>query len=138
LIVGLGLDVCDIARMRKNIERYGGAFMDKVLTSAERAYCERRRDSAVPFAGRFAAKEAAIKALGAPNGMRWSDMVILPAQDAPPRLALRRVAIETAQRLGATRALLTITHDAGVAAAVVILEAVDGEPLLAPYEGDDE
>lgn len=136
MIVGLGLDVCDIDRMRKNLERYGHAFMDKVLTPAERAYCERRRDPAVPFAGRFAAKEAIIKALGAPDGLRWTDMVILPAQDAPPRIGLRRVGIDAAHRLGATRAILTITHDAGVAAAVVILEAVDGQPLLEAYPED--
>lgn len=138
MIVGLGLDVCDIARMRKNLERYGHAFMDKVLTPAERAYCERRRDPAVPFAGRFAAKEAIIKALGAPDGLRWTDMVILPAKDAPPRFGLRRVGIEAAHRLGATRSHLTITHDAGVAAAVVILEANGGEALLAAHEGEDE
>lgn len=138
MIVGLGLDVCDIDRMRKNLERYGLGFMDKVLTSAERAYCERRRDPAVPFAGRFAAKEAIIKALGAPEGLRWTDMVVLPAENSPPRIGLRRVGIEAAHRLGATRALLTITHDAGVAAAVVILEAVPGEPLLAPHPEDSE
>lgn len=134
MIVGLGLDVCGIDRMRKNLARYGPAFMDKVLSAEERAYCERRRDPAVPFAGRFAAKEAAIKALGAPDGLRWTDMIILPAEDAPPRLALRRVGIETAHKLGATRAHLTITHDGGIAAAVVILEAVPGEPLLAAHE----
>ncbi|HEY8432560.1 MAG TPA: holo-ACP synthase [Sandaracinaceae bacterium] len=138
MIVGLGLDVCDVARMRKNLERYGHAFMDKVLTPAERAYCERRPDPAVPFAGRFAAKEAIIKALGAPEGLRWKDMVITPARGAPPRIGLRRVGLEAAHRAGATRAHLTITHDAGVAAAVVILEAVPGEPLLAPYEEEEE
>ena len=130
MIVGLGLDVCDIERMRKNLARHGAAFMDKVLTAEERAYCERRRDPAVPFAGRFAAKEAAIKALGAPDGLRWTDMVILPAQDAPPQLLLRRVGARAARNLGATRSLLTITHDGGVAAAVVILEAVPGHDLL--------
>lgn len=133
MIVGLGLDVCGIDRMRKNLERYGHGFMDKVLSPAEAAYCARRRDPAVPFAGRFAAKEAAIKALGAPKGLRWTDMVILPAEDAPPRLALRRVGIEAAHALGVTRTWLTITHDSGIASAVVILEALDGQPLLAPH-----
>lgn len=137
MIVGLGLDVCDIERMRRNLERYGHAFMDKVLTPGERAYCERRRDPAVPFAGRFAAKEATIKALGAPDGLRWTDMVVLPAEDAPPRIALRGVGVEAARRLGATRALLTITHDGGVAAAVVILEGVPGEAPLAAHSEDE-
>lgn len=124
MIVGLGLDVCDIDRMRKNLEKHGPAFMDKVLTDEEKAYCERKRDPAVPFAGRWAAKEAAIKALGAPQGLRYTDMVIEPASDhAPPRLVLSGVGASHAAKLGVTRTHLTITHDAGVAAAVVILEA---------------
>ena len=131
MIVGLGLDVCDIARIRTNLERHGLSFMDKVLDADERAFCERRGDPAVPFAGRFAAKEAAIKALGAPKGLRWTDMVILPAEDAPPALRLRGVGLEAARRLGAKRSWLTITHDGGVAAAVVILESHEGEETLA-------
>lgn len=124
MIVGLGLDVCDIARMRRNLEKHGLAFMDKILTDAEKAYCERKRDPAVALAGRWAAKEAAIKALGAPEGLRYTDMVIEAASDhAPPRLVLSGVGASHAAKLGVTHSHLTITHDAGVAAAVVILEA---------------
>jgi holo-[acyl-carrier protein] synthase len=123
MIVGLGLDVCDVARIRRSLERHGPRFMDRVLTAEERAYCEKRRDPAVPFAGRFAAKEATIKALGAPQGLRWHDMVIVPAEGAPPRLTLQGAGAETARRMGVVRTHLTITHDGGVAAAVVILEA---------------
>jgi holo-[acyl-carrier protein] synthase len=123
MIVGLGLDVCEIARVRRSLERHGAPFMDKVLTAEERAYCEKRRDPAVPLAGRFAAKEATIKALGAPEGLRWHDMVIVPAEGGPPGLALHGVGAATAERLGVVRSHLTITHDGGVAAAVVILEA---------------
>lgn len=123
MIVGLGLDVCEIARVRRSLERHGPRFMDKVLTPDERAYCERRRDPAVPFAGRFAAKEAAIKALGAPEGLRWHDMIIVPAEGCPPSLMLRGAGADAAARLGVARTHLTITHDGGVAAAVVILEA---------------
>ena len=123
MIVGLGIDICEIERIRRNLRRYGARFMDRVLTPQERAYCEKRKDAAVPCAARFAAKEAAIKALGGPGGLRWSDIEIVPAEDGPPRLILRGVGEQTAGRLGATRSHLTITHDAGVAAAVVILEA---------------
>ncbi len=127
MIVGLGLDVCDIERMRRNLEKHGVRFMEKVLTESEVSFCTRRRDPAVPFAGRFAAKEAAIKALGAPAGLRWTDMVVEPATDhAPPRLILRGAGAEHAAKLGATRTHLTITHDANVAAAVVTLEAGAG------------
>lgn len=122
MIVGLGLDVCEVARLRRALERHGARFMDRVLTAEERAYCEKRRDPAVPFAGRFAAKEAAIKALGAPAGLRWHDMLVMPAEGGPPALTLRGVGAEAAARLGASRTHLTITHDGGIAAAVVILE----------------
>jgi holo-[acyl-carrier protein] synthase len=129
MIVGLGLDVCDIERMRRNLEKHGVRFMEKVLTESEVSFCTRRRDPAVPFAGRFAAKEAAIKALGAPAGLRWTDMVVEPAGDhSPPRLILRGASAEHAAKLGATRTHLTITHDANVAAAVVILETGAGAP----------
>jgi len=124
MIVGLGLDLCDISRVRRNLKRYGPRFMDRVLTAAERAYCEKHRDPAVPFAGRFAAKEAAIKALAAPSGLRWHDMEVVPAAaGTAPRIVLRDSAERAARKLGACRYHLTITHDAGVAAAVVILES---------------
>jgi holo-[acyl-carrier protein] synthase len=127
MIVGLGLDICDIERVRNNLKRYGARFMDKVLTPEERAYCERHRDAAISFAARFAAKEAAIKALGAPKGLKWSDLEVAPAEGGPPRLILKGVGATSAERLGVRRSFLTITHDAGVAAAVVILEA--DEPM---------
>ncbi|MFW6050535.1 MAG: holo-ACP synthase [Myxococcota bacterium] len=123
MIVGVGLDLCEVARVRRILERRGRDFMDRVLTPDERAYCERRRDPAVPFAGRFAAKEATIKALAAPKGLRWHDMVVEPAEGVPPRLALHGVAEAAATRMGVVRTHLTITHDGGLAAAVVILEA---------------
>ena len=127
MIVGIGIDLCDIARVRRNLRRYGSRFMDRVLTPAERAYCEKRKDVATTFAGRFAAKEAAIKALGAPRGLRWRDMEVLPAEGAGPRLGLYRSGEQAALRLGATRTHLSITHDGGIAAAVVVLEADDEE-----------
>ena len=122
MIVGIGLDVCEIARIRRNLERYGPRFMDRLLTPAERAYCEKHRDAAVSFAGRFAAKEAAIKALGGPPGLRWRDMEVLPAERERPQMRLHGAGARVAQSLGADRVHVTITHDAGVAAAVVILE----------------
>ncbi|MFW5921018.1 MAG: holo-ACP synthase [Polyangiales bacterium] len=122
MILGLGLDVCEVARVRRSIERNGDRFIDEILTSDEREYCERRKDTAVPIAGRFAAKEAAIKALGSPQGLRWHDMRVIPAEGGPPRLELGGAGAEAAAQLGVERIHLTITHDAGVAAAVVILE----------------
>jgi holo-[acyl-carrier protein] synthase len=123
MIVGIGLDVCDIDRMRKSLERYGERFAARILTPAEQAFCKKRLDMAVPLAGRFAAKEATIKALGAPAGLLWHHMEILATENGAPALHLHGVASETAARLAVARQHVTITHDAGVAAAVVILEA---------------
>ncbi len=123
MIVGLGIDVCEIARVRRSIARYGERFLLRVLTEDETAYCLRMRDPATPFAARFAAKEAAIKAFGgAPAGMRWQDLEVLPADRCPPRLVIRAAGAEAMARMGATHVHLTLTHDGGVAAAVVILE----------------
>lgn len=122
MIVGLGIDVCAIDRVRKSLERHGRRFAERVLTEAELAYCERHRDPAISFAGRFAAKEALIKALGGPPVLRFHDMIVAPAEGGPPRFELRGSAADAMARLGATHVHLSITHDAGVAAAVVILE----------------
>jgi holo-[acyl-carrier protein] synthase len=124
VIVGLGLDVVEIARIERilagppdRVER----FLSRVFTASERAYCDARRDRAGRYAARFAAKEAALKALGVPPGVRFTDVEVARAE-AAPTLTLAGVADAAARRLGARRILLTLTHDAGVAAAVVILE----------------
>jgi holo-[acyl-carrier protein] synthase len=124
VIVGFGLDVVEIARVERllagppeRVER----FLARVFTPSERAYCEARRDRAGRYAARFAAKEAALKALGVPAGLRFTDIEVARAEGAPS-LALGGTAEEAARRLGVRRILLTVTHDAGVAAAAVILE----------------
>lgn len=123
MIVGLGIDVCELARVRRSVDRHGERFLRKVLSPPELAVARRRTDPALFFAGRFAAKEAAVKALGAPPGLRWYDLEVTPAVDGPPGLRFHRVAARRADELEVARTLLSITHDAGVAAAVVILEA---------------
>jgi holo-[acyl-carrier protein] synthase len=125
VIVGLGMDVVDVARIERILR--GPAplcerFLDRCFTAAERAYCDPARDRATRYAARFAAKEAASKALGAPAGISWHDVEVAREQ-GPPVLVLRGVAAEAAARAGATRVHVTLTHDAGVAAATVILEA---------------
>jgi holo-[acyl-carrier protein] synthase len=122
VIVGLGMDVVEIARIERIL---GGPardrFLDRCFTAAERAYCDPARDRATRYAARFAAKEAASKALGAPAGISWHDVEV-SREEGPPTLALRGVAAEVAAKAGATRVHVTLTHDAGVAAATVILE----------------
>lgn len=124
MILGFGLDLVDIARMARilagppaRVER----FLARVFTPGERAYCDARQDRASHYAARFAAKEAAVKALGTPEGVRWVDLEVLRAEGAPS-LALAGAAGDAARRLGVARVFLTVTHDAGAAAAAVILE----------------
>jgi holo-[acyl-carrier protein] synthase len=124
VIVGLGMDVVEIARIARILEgprARAERFLSRCFTDRERAYCEGARDRAARYAARFAAKEAASKALGAPTGIGWHDVEVRRGGGAPS-LALSGVAKETATRLGGRRALLTLTHDAGVAAATVIFE----------------
>jgi holo-[acyl-carrier protein] synthase len=127
VIVGLGIDVVEIARIRRILEgppERAERFVARCFTPAERAYCDGARDRAARYAARFAAKEAASKALGAPAGIAWHDVEVLRGA-GPPALALRGTAGEEARRRGVARAHLTLTHDAGVAAAAVVLEGED-------------
>jgi holo-[acyl-carrier protein] synthase len=124
VILGLGMDVVEIARIRRILEGPRGRaerFLARCFTPRERAFCEGTRDRASRYAARFAAKEAASKALGTPDGIGWHDVEVLRDTGAPA-LELRGAAAEAARRLAVGRLHLTLTHDGGVAAAVVVLE----------------
>jgi holo-[acyl-carrier protein] synthase len=123
VIVGLGMDVVDVSRIQRILDGppdRGERFLARCFTAGERAYCDLGRDRAARYAARFAAKEAASKALGVPPGISWHDVEVVRGAGAPA-LALAGAAAEAASRLGA-RAHLTLTHDAGIAAATVVLE----------------
>lgn len=122
MVVGLGIDVASIERLRSALDRFGERIWERVLTPGERADLSLRRDRATAIAGRFAAKEAAIKALGAPRDVSFHDLEVRRASDGAPSLVLHGPALAHGKRLGVDRALVSITHDAGVAAAVVVLE----------------
>ena len=133
MIVGLGMDVVDVARIQRILDgppAIAERFLARCFTAAERAYCDAGRDRAARYAARFAAKEAASKALGAPAGIAWHDVEVARGA-GPPEVVLRGVAAATAARLGAARRHLTISHDAGVAAATVILEGPPPQPRSA-------
>lgn len=120
-VIGLGLDVCAIDRIRRILDGpRSERFLERVYTPAERATCSRRSDPATGYAARFAAKEALLKALGAPEGMRWQDMEVVRDEGAP-RFKLTGVADQMVRRRGA-RVLLSMSHDANVAAATVVLD----------------
>jgi len=126
VIVGYGIDVVEIARIRKQVAGRGSAdrsarFLARCFTAAERSYCDARNDRATHYAARFAAKEAAMKALGAPAGIRFTEVEVL-RQDGPPQLRLSGAAARAAAALGVTGVHLSLTHDGGLALAGVILE----------------
>lgn len=122
MLVGLGIDVASIDRMAKNLNRFGDRFWERVLTETERADLARRMDRAVALAGRFAAKEAASKALGAPRDVWWHHVEVVVGKLGAPTLRWHGPAQAHVNALGVTGSWLSITHDAGVAAAVVVLE----------------
>jgi len=121
-IVGLGVDLTDIPRLAEVFERYGERFLRRVFTDGEIAYCTKRRNPAPHLAGRFAAKEAAMKALGTGHsrGVIWTDVEVIRL-GGPPRLQLHGAAARHAARLNVRSSLLTITHSDALAMAQVLL-----------------
>jgi holo-[acyl-carrier protein] synthase len=125
VIVGLGLDVAEIDRIEAAIKRHPAAFIERVFTPAEAAYCQRYANPYERYAGRFAAKEAAMKALGTgwSNGVRWRDIEVVRESSGRPTIKLAGVAAAIAERLGARNIALTITHSGNLAIAQVIFES---------------
>jgi holo-[acyl-carrier protein] synthase len=121
-IIGLGMDATEIDRIAQSIERYGDHFLKRVFTDGEIAYCRGKRLSAPSFAARFAAKEAAMKALGTGHsrGVLWKDVEVV-RHGGPPQLRLHGGAARRAEAMGMTKSLLTITHSESLALAQVIL-----------------
>lgn len=125
-IVSLGLDLTQIERLAEAEGRRGVRFLERLFTAGERAYCERREARRhVHYAGRFAVKEAVMKALGTgwAQGVRWTDIEVTRDPGGPPQLVLHGESAELARRRGIDRWHITITHDAGIAAAVVVAES---------------
>jgi len=121
-IIGLGIDATEIARVAAAIERYGERFLARVFTEGEIEYCRRRRTSASSFAARFAAKEAAMKALGTgfSRGVFWTGIEVV-RRSGPPQLQFHAGAAARFAAMGATGSLLTLTHSQDLAIAHVML-----------------
>lgn len=125
MVIGTGIDVVEIERVARSIERYGSRFLDRVYTAAEIAYCQRkRRNAAESFAARFAAKEAGAKALGTGIGfgVTWRELEVGREPAGRPLLLLHGRAAEIAASLGVRRSSLSITHTRTQSMALVILE----------------
>ncbi len=122
MILGLGIDVCPVERIEQVLDRHGDIFADRVFTEGEREHAGEGVVKSERLAARFAAKEATIKALGAPEGLRWREMEVVNAEDGAPSLHLTGRAAERASKMGVTRTFLSLSHAGGVAVAVVIFE----------------
>jgi len=124
MIIGSGIDMVEIRRIQRSIDRYGRRFLDRVFTGAEQAYCQRKRNSAESFAARFAAKEAGAKALGTgiSYGVSWLEIEVVREPSGRPSLQFHGRAAKIAAQMGFARAALSLTHTAELAAASVVLE----------------
>lgn len=121
-IIGSGIDAAEISRIAAAIERYGDRFVLRVFTDGEIAYCRRKRDAASSFAARFAAKEAAMKALGTGHsrGVFWRGIEVF-RHSGPPQLRFHGGAAVRLAAMGATTSFLTLTHARDLAMAHVLL-----------------
>jgi holo-[acyl-carrier protein] synthase len=124
MIVGTGVDLAEVDRIRDAIERHGRRFIDRIYTPAEIAYVERKANRFERYAARFAAKEAGMKAIGTgwKCGVRWQDFEVTNLPSGRPTLTLHGVAAKFADGLGVRNIALSLTHTAAQAMAIVILE----------------
>lgn len=125
MIVGTGVDLMEIGRIRDSIARYGDRFLSRVFTGGEIAYCRRKLRSAdESFAARFAAKEAAAKALGTgiARGVSWTEIEVQRRPGERPSLHLTGRALQRAEAMGVRYLHLTLSHSREFATAVVVLE----------------
>lgn len=120
-IIGVGIDVCEIERFSRTVERRPG-LVDKVFTPGERVTASGSTRSSQSLAARFAAKEALAKALGAPAGLAWQDAEVLTDDTGRPSFAIRGTVAARAAELGIATVHVSLSHDAGIASAVVICE----------------
>src|SRR5438105_6497991 len=114
MILGVGLDVTPIERMAATLARHGARIEERLFTEAERAYCTARGSPAQHFAARFAAKEAMLKALGAPPGLRWREMEVVAGANGAPTLRLHGAAARAAAARGVATVHVSLTHAGGV------------------------
>jgi holo-[acyl-carrier protein] synthase len=124
MIVGTGVDIAEVPRIKASIERYGARFTERVYTPGEIAYVERKANRFERYAARFAAKEAGMKAIGTGwrQGVRWQDFEVANLPSGKPTLRFHGVAAKFAEKLGVRNVSLSITHTAEVGMAHVILE----------------
>jgi holo-[acyl-carrier protein] synthase len=124
MILGTGVDLAEVARIRSAVERHGNRFIKRIYTPHEIAYVEKKANRFERYAGRFAAKEAGMKAIGTGwrRGVRWQDFEVANLPSGRPTLRLYGVARRIAEEMGVKSVHLSVTHTAELGMAHVILE----------------
>ena len=125
MITGIGIDVVQNDRIQDSIKRFGDRFLNRIFTEGERRYCANSANPAIHYAARWAAKEAAFKALGTgwAAGVKWKDVEVDRLESGKPELRLHGEALALATAAGASRFCVSLTHDHIISCAVVIFEA---------------
>lgn len=125
MIVGTGIDIAEVPRLEQTIQRFGQRFLHRVFTEAEIRYCESKANRVERYAARFAAKEAAMKAIGTGwnHGVAWRDVEVCRQPGGRPTMAFHGKAAEFAAKLGAEHVALSLSHTKEYAIAQVILES---------------
>jgi len=125
MIVGTGIDIAEVPRIAQSIERFGSRFLERIFTEGEMRYCDSKANRVERYAARFAAKEAAMKALGTGwnHGVRWRDCEVARLPGGRPTMKFHGKAAEFAEALGAKNISLSLTHTREQAMAQVILES---------------
>lgn len=124
MIVGSGIDICEVPRIQASIERFGDKFIQRIFTAREIAYVSRKANKYERYAARFAAKEAGMKAIGTGwrKGVRWQDFEVVNEPSGKPTLLFHGKAKEFADRLGVTNIALSLTHTSEQGMASLVLE----------------
>ena len=127
-VLGLGVDIVEIARFAAAMERGGQRFLDRLFLPSEQAYCSPQREPARCYAARFAAKEAIAKALGTGIGAQlgWRDMEVCRRENGAPHVVLHGTGAETAKTLGVSEVLLSMSHSEHCAVANAICSGRGG------------
>lgn len=124
MIVGTGIDIAEVPRIAVAISRFGERFIQRIFTEGEIKYCDSKANRVERYAARFAAKEAAMKAIGTGwnHGVRWRDIEVRRQPGGRPTIVFHGKAAEFAAKLGTAHVALSLSHTAGQAIAQVILE----------------
>jgi len=125
MITGIGIDVVQNDRIKDSIDRFGDRFLNRIYTEGETAYCRNSAAPAIHYAARWAAKEAAFKALGTgwSAGVKWKDVEVERLASGKPELHLHGEALALATAQGVKRFFVSLTHDQLISCAVVVFEA---------------